>query len=534
MAYYHASEMKQLLEQYPQFQDKLYCRGFLLTNQAQPDMSGYPFYGNWNHQSMTGGFALYTHRDTAAYTHTAGQRQFFLVGHAYDPFRMLTDEVEILQVLADALNESEDAFWEAESNLTGIFCLGYIEGERVVFTTDCAGMQLVYHGIVGKSLYLTSHSKLVADLCGLEQDPYVARLVSSRFYPYFGTWLPGDRSPFRELIRLQSNHAGIYEGGEIRLRRYYPTRGIRPVTSDTEYEQVIRDLSGIMSRSMELITRKWPDKKVAISVTGGHDSKTTFACANGSYDKFGYFSYISNDAEAVDAYAARDICGQLELPHTIYEIPREDSVYPDLEAFRKVMECNAGCIGSNNANDVRKRRYFSENCGFDIEIKSWVNEIGRARFYKRYNKKKFPTKLTAPYCRTLYKIIFSPWLIHETNKVFKDYLARYYCGDICKLIPWPDLLYWEFIWGSGEGLFLTAEHRVSYEITIPFNNRRYLENMLRAPLQKRIDDCVPQDIVAFRNPKLAQCGISVKDVGYTDLRTVLERGYLEIFSKLGF
>lgn len=534
MAYHHASEMKQLLEQYPQFREKLYCRGFLLTNRPETDTAGYPFYGNWNQQSLTGGFTLYTHRDTTAYTLTAGQRQFFMAGHAYDPIRMLTDEVEILGVLADALDAGEDAFWEAESDLTGIFCLGYIEGQRVVFTTDCAGMQLVYHGMVGKFLYLSSHSKLVADLCDLEQDPYVARLVSSRCYPYFGTWLPGDRSPFRELRRLQSNHAGICDDGEIRLRRYYPTRAIRPVEGDAEYEQVIRDLSGIMSRSMELIARKWPERKVAISITGGHDSKTTFACANGCYDRFDYFSYISNDAEAVDAYAARDICAGLELPHTIYEIPREDGVYPDLEAFRKVMECNAGCIGANNANDVRKRRYFSENCGFDIEVKSWVNEIGRARFYKRYNKKKFPAKLTPAYCRSLYKIIFNPVLIHETNKVFEEYLARYYCGDVCDRMPWPDLLYWEFIWGSGEGLFLTAEHRVSYEITIPFNNRRYLETMLRAPLQKRIDDCVPRDIVAFRNPKLAQCGISVKDVGYTDFRTVLERGYLEIFSKLGF
>ena len=119
-------------------------------------------------------------------------------------------------------------------------------------------------------------------------------------------------------------------------------------------------------------------------------------------------------------------------------------------------------------------------------------------------------------------------------QIFREYLARYYSGCVFDLIPWPDLLYWEFIWGGGEGLFLTAEHRVSYEITIPFNNRRYLETMLRAPLRKRIDDDVPKDIIAYRNTKIAQCGISIKDVGYTDFRTVLERGYLEIFSKLGF
>lgn len=536
MAYHHASEMKRLLDQYPKYQEKLYCRGFLLTNQAEADLTGYPFYGNWKKEKLAGDFALYVHKDTTAYTYTEGERQFFLVGHAYDPFRMLTDEVQILRGLAKAMEEGENAFWEAESDLTGVFCLGYLEQNRVVYTTDCTGMQLVYHGVVNECLYLTSHSKLVSDLCSLEQDLYVSKLVASRFYRYFGTWLPGDRAPYRALRRLQSNHAGTYclHKKEISTNRYYPTYAIRQVATEEEYGQLIRDLSDIISRSMELIARKWPDKKVAISVTGGNDSKTTFACANGHYDQFDYFSYISNDAEAVDAYGAREICNQLGLPHSIYEIPRDDSAYPDLEVFRKVMECNAGCIGKNNANDVRKRMFFSENCEFDIEVKSWVNEIGRARFYKRYNKKKFPAKLTAAYCRALYKLIFSPALIHATNQIFREYLARYYSGCVFDLIPWPDLLYWEFIWGGGEGLFLTAEHRVSYEITIPFNNRRYLETMLRAPLQKRIDDDVPKDIIAYRNTKIAQCGISIKDVGYTDFRTVLERGYLEIFSKLGF
>lgn len=534
MAYHHVSEMKQLLEQFPQFREKLYCRGFLLTNQDEVDLNGYPFYGNWKKATLTGEFKLYIHKDSTAYIHTAGARQFFLVGHAYDPFRMLTDEGEILAVLADALEESEDAFWDAESNLTGIFCLGYIEADRVVYTTDCTGMQLVYHGVIHDKLYLTSHSKLVADLCGLEQDPYVVKLVNSRFYQYFGTVLPGDLSPFLELKRLQSNHFGLYNGAQICTKRYYPTERIRVVANDAEYEQLIVELSGILSRSMELICRKWADKKVAISVTGGQDSKTAFACANGCYDKYDYFSYISNDAEAVDAYAAQNICTQLELPHSIYKIPREDSEYADLDVFRKIMECNAGCIGRNNPNDVRKRLYFSENKHFDIEVKSWVNEIGRARYYKRYNKKRFPAKLSAAYCRALYKIIFDPRLIRLTDRVFGEYLARYYCDNVFDRIPWPDLLYWEYVWGSGEGLFLTAEHRISYEITIPFNNRRYLETMLRAPLEKRISDSVPKDIVAFRNQKLAQCGISIKDVGYTDFRTVLERGYLEIFSRIRF
>ena len=333
---------------------------------------------------------------------------------------------------------------------------------------------------------------------------------------------------------MQSNHAGYYVENKSApvTKRYYPTSSINCKETEEEYHQTICELSEIMSRSMKLIAQKWAGRRIAISLTGGNDSKTTLACANGNYEQFDYFSYISNEAESVDAYAAKEICRQLKLPHNIYEIEQNDFKLDGIEVFRKIMECNAGCIGKNNANDVRKRLVLSYNRDFDVEVKSWVNEIGRARFHKRYNKKSFPKKLTASYCRTLYKIIFSPSLIHKTNGVFRSYLNKYYSDGVLERVSWPDLYYWEYVWGSGEGLFLTSEHKVAYDITIPFNNRRYLEKMLTVPLDKRINDSIPKDIIAFRNRQLAECGISVKDIGYTDFRTVLERGYLEIFSRI--
>ena len=193
MAEYSAAEMKDLLDQYPKFKDKLYCRGFLLTNSGEVAVTtDYPFYGNWKEESLARDYKLFLHKDTDVWSYRDGEALFFIVGHAYDPFEMLSDEYEILRRLAAARRRSEAAFWEEESNLTGIFLLGYINEEGLVYSTDCTGMQLTYHGIVKGSLYITSHSKLVADLCGLKQDPYVVKLVNSKFYRYFGIVLPGD------------------------------------------------------------------------------------------------------------------------------------------------------------------------------------------------------------------------------------------------------------------------------------------------------------------------------------------------------
>ena len=197
MAYYSADEMKKILDQNPQFREKLYCRGFLLTNDGKYDTEGYPFYGNWKVQSVKAGnneYDIYTHKDANVYIYSDAKHTLFLFGHAYNPFRMKMDEKEILKDLSEALKSGIKSFWEAESELTGVFCVGYITEKGVVYSTDCAGMQLVYHGTADGKLFLTSHSKLAADLKGFHQSRYVQKLIRSRFWHYWGTWLPGDLS----------------------------------------------------------------------------------------------------------------------------------------------------------------------------------------------------------------------------------------------------------------------------------------------------------------------------------------------------
>ena len=277
MSYYLPQEMQAVLNDSPQFRDRLYCRGFLLTNEKQDYTAEYPFYSNWVERSIADGrYFLYTHKETYAYVYELDGCKFFLIGHAYDPYHMVTDENELLMRLAEAKQAGDSAFWEEESNLTGVFCVGYIEHDSVVYSTDCAGMQLVYHGTVNGKLFLTSHSKLVADLKGLEQPEYITKLVNNKYWHYWGTWLPGDLSPFAELKRMNPNCAGKYSETtkQITVSRYYPVREIKETSTPEAYQETIHELGRVMSNTMSCIAKKWPDKKVSISVTGGRDSMT--------------------------------------------------------------------------------------------------------------------------------------------------------------------------------------------------------------------------------------------------------------------
>lgn len=536
MAYYSVNEMEQVLNESLQFRNKLYCRGFLVTTEKQNINDKYPFYSNWNEQNINNFCYIYTHKETNVYTYLDDGIIHFLIGHAYDPFNMVVEENTILRRLAKAKKKSKEAYWDEESNLTGVFCVGYIENEKVTYTTDCAGMQLVYHGEINGELFITSHSKLVADLKGLKQPEYIKKLVGNKYWHYWGTWLPGDLSPFEELHRVVPNHASVYSHSKrtIKTYRFYPMRKIVETKTEKEYKNTICKLGKIMNNTMKCIANKWPDKKVSISVTGGRDSMTALSCAKEVYDDFHYFSYISNHDESVDAYAAKDILKYLGLQHELYEIPDEWDGYKDIEVFKKVMECNNGCIGANNTNDLRKRLYFSQNPPCDIEIKSWVNEMGRGWYYNKYLKKKFPKYPYASYWRAMHKVYLDKYLIKETDKVFGDYLKCYYDKKTFDRISWLELYFWEFAWSGGEGVFLTSEHRVSYDITIPFNNRKYIDLMLTVPLEKRKNDRIPIDLIEYMEPRIAKTGITVHDVSHTSFRAFVVRSYLEVFSKIRY
>ena len=248
MSYYSAEEMKKTLKDYPKFQKRLYCRGFLITNEKQNVNLEYPFYANWKEETIGYSFYMYTHKETYAYTYERNQVIYFIIGHAYDPYNMLVDENEILKKLASAREKSEADYWDAESNLTGVFCVGYVTENQIVYTTDCAGMQLVYHGLISDKLYITSHAKLVADLKGLKQPEYIKRLTTNKYWHYWGTWLPGDLSPFDELKRMVPNHFGSYEKKQngIEVVRFYPTEKIVETKTQQEYENTIHELGIII------------------------------------------------------------------------------------------------------------------------------------------------------------------------------------------------------------------------------------------------------------------------------------------------
>lgn len=520
-------QIQKILKENPELQDKLYARGFLFTNDSiNPDE--YPFYGLWKTKKV-GTYSIFVSPKQTYYICKNNENTCILVGHAYNPIDMIYEEDKILSSLLNHLTVSNDEFYTELNKLTGIFTLIFVSDDKVFVTGDATCMQTTFYISVNEKIYISSHTNLLGDLLHLQWDPYVKRLSHYRFFSLLGNSLPGNITQFKEVKRLVPNHIAIFENNSIREKRFF-----WPQKYNLSNIQIEEEVSKLLNNNLKLICKKW--EKPAISMTGGCDSKTTLACAKGVYDKYSYFSYTSSESENVDAVAAHKICNALDLKHTIYEIPTDDSNFPLIDEVQKLLDWNSGDIIPSNRNDVRKRCFFADTTAFDVEVKSWASEIGRAYFSKRFNgRTNFGKKPTPRACTTLYKFfLHNRKLVRETDSVFEEYLKKFFEQADTNPVEWQEQFFWEFRVPSWNGLVITGEHRYSFDITIPYNNRIILSLLLSAPIQDRIDDRIYSEIRNLMNPVIDKTGVSVTNLKHTKKREKFENIYYSLHSKIPF
>lgn len=514
------TDIQKTLENKSFLKEKLFCRGFLITNDSNIDADAYPFYGLWKKTCFQqNALQIYTHTKLTYYfRELPGGTVIGLLGHAYNPFRSCLEEQEILRQLAEVL-EDREAFFRIVNELTGVFALFAADSGGIRFLADPVGLMSVFYTQRDGNYYISSHSNLIGDLLDLEVDDYIHRLQRYRYFHLFGNQLPGNISQFTEVSRLVPNHM-VRMGKVVEEQRFY-----HPHSLNLKEEEILNRLSELMQSSMDLISRKW--KKPAISLTGGCDSRTTLACASGIYEKFAYFSYDSQPNEAPDADAAAAICKKLGLPFTRYDIPYKDDSFEHIEDIRRILAWNCGNVCPNNKNDVRKRAFLDELPDFDVEVKSWASEVGRSRYTKRYHgRRNFGKKPTPRKCTTFYKFLFfDRGLVRSTDAVFRDYLRKFFEASPVNPIPWQDQFYWEWHWPSRDGITLTSEHRYSSEMTVPYNNRRILELLLSMPEEDRVNDRIYTLLRQKLDPAIDTACDSVVDVNHTSRRALAEDFY---------
>ena len=507
---------REMIEERQDLQKYLFIRGFLLTDGDLVDINSFPFYGHWN-KTTVGAYTAYTHELQKVSVYEDAGKQFFLFGHAYNPFTMEIDEVNILHRIADTYGTEN--YQDRIDEITGVFVYGIVDGHKVTFITDPSGMQSSYYGRVNGSFYITSHSQIVGDLCNLQMNDLAKELINYKWYHrVMGDYLPGDMTQFDQVKRIVPSIEYTYEDGDVSHRRFWPTKELEMADTKEEYRKVIKKAAWILKRNMELVSRKW--EKPYISLTGGIDSNTTFAAANGIYDRFKAFSYVSAEKETIDAEAAEKIASHFGVERILYNIPESSEELKDYAEIVQIIEHNNGYVIKQNDNEYRKRVYLLQNIDCDVEVKSWVSETIRAYWYKHYGRQSFP-ELSPKLFRNLYKIFITDRkLAHKIDKVFEKYIEEFEYESIPSSYPPADMHYNEVTWGSWGGANI-SEMKIYSDITFIYNNRKFLDLMFRVPLSKRISDKHHIDMKKVLNKELYNMNIRVINMKETKTRAFL-------------
>lgn len=519
---FYENEIRQRLDSDCEYREFLFPRDYVVSN-VQLDsqsMESFPLYNNWKQYDI-GVYHIYIQQKTHCYTVSCNGKYAALIGHAFDPFTNIINEIDILTECLKSYDRGRSAFFDVINRITGVFVILVSEGANLLAVQDCAGMQMLYYGKIGGNIWLSSAPQLLGDICHLKRDPHVLQMLNSHSYYLGSRYLPGDMSPYRELRRLGANLFLEYNNC-FSIHRFFPIAP-RPVYSnEAQKKAAIEEIYTVFRKNIEMIQEKWTHP--AISLSGGVDSKTTLACANGLYDKLKCYSFASKPSEKLDADAAAQICENLGIPHTCYVIPEDPSEIRDYDFLVKLIDHNTSYLLRLNENELRKYIYLSRIHDYDVEIKSDTSEIGRAIMQKKYMVR-LPDIL-APRHLSIFqaRYLCEPQLLHMADYENDDFMKRSRLKEPILGYEHINLFFWEIRLASW---YATAFHSHQFfgEVVIPYNNRKMMDMFYGFTYQERMDDRPHLMLMERGNPKISAMDISVKDTYFGKKRVILETLY---------
>ena len=515
----YKNDIKTVLDKDSKYRSFLFKRGYLVTDNTNIDTESYPFYSLWD-KHTTGKYSILVHKEQDFAMCEKNGITAVMIGHAYDPFTMKYDDTEILLDCLEAYIDGKDNYFDKINSLTGIHVIIIFVNNRIETVQDCSGMRSCYYGKIESSIYITSHPQLVADICKLAINPDIELLFSKKFYTIGNRYLPGNLSTYKELKRLGANTYLTFDK-TFSINRFYPLTPHREL-SENDYDTVISEIGNLLNKNLILVAKKW--ERPAISLSGGMDSKTTLASANGVYERYFYYSFHAKKQECADAKAAKAICSHINLKHHTYAIPEENSQIEDFEFLKKLINHNSSYVSKPADHEVRKFIFMSRISDFDIEVKSWVSEIARTFLSQKYGVE-MPKRLTERHFTIFQKRYFgSPYLLKWADETHRDFLKETNLIHPIHNYEHQDLFYWEVRVSSWESTTKLA-HDIFNPITIPYNNRKIMEMFLEFPHEMRKSDKVHFNIIEKMNKAINDSGIEVHNDYMNKKRILLEKIY---------
>lgn len=258
-------------------------------------------------------------------------------GEIYN-YRELRHELETLGESFTSQSDTEIlvrafARWGVEGlrKLNGIFAFAVWDRDErsLTLVRDQIGVKPLYYHSDGKRLVFSSEIKAI-----LEHD--VARTLDmDAVNLYFRLlYVPGPRTIFRDVKKLQPGHALVFKDGKIVMTRWWKLEEGSPVAS---YDEAVE---GVRTRTREAVWRQLvSDRPLGVFLSGGIDSTSVLAMMreldpNGTIKTFsvGYDATAQADKYNADARLARETSRHFKTEHHEFTMTAQD-VLSSLDAI---------------------------------------------------------------------------------------------------------------------------------------------------------------------------------------------------------
>lgn len=399
---------------------------------------------------------------------------------------------EIANNLANALAISENNFHIEGDYLSGRYTIIYKTSDNITkIVNDATGMRTIYHSQDGN--VIAGHAKLVADNLA---DSFIQPIQGIFVGGYIGRY-----TPYENVFLLIPNTCIETITGTI--ERFYPRCTLTALSAKAAASHiapwVTTALNSIASR-----------KKLAISLTGGIDSRSTLALSLKTHhiSNILYFTYTLENYPSTfkDAALAQHICSLLDVPHkTIITDSKKD---PLRKYSLDIMHINNYSKRHAPLAIQTIKNIFNDNY---IHVRSNLLEIGRLFFHDVEGASKLSLD-------TLYKLF-----LRKNSSISKEKLSKLKPFIITLLQDYitttnltqktlfnydmRDIYYWEQRMATWHSQLL-IEWDYALETFIPWNARAILTTMLQVPFEDRITGKLFKNIISSHCPILQQVPIN--------------------------
>lgn len=452
----------------------LFKRGFIIAKKrvdAYLDSLGGYIKDKWKREKE-GDFFFYYDPDIERFFYKKNNNFIFILGTLIDPINKIWDANLIIRKLLENLLSGETFFFDYLDKLTGRFVMLVSCDENNFLIHDATGINAVFYNNLSDELIISSHTQIIAEIKGYKITGIREALFNNKKFKSRTCYMPGLETGY-ENIRILSPNT-LIDLNEKKIKRFFPRERLKKQKIN---QQLIAEISEILTNTFELLVKKY---ELAVSLTGGIDSRLTLASSKAHKDKIIYFTYKFDDeyGHSDDIRLATEVASIANIKHEKYII--DSSKYTEyIELFNR----NSGYLRPESQAKLVYAIYhnFPKN---RIHIKSTVSEISEG-FYLRHFP---PIPAFKPFLKYILSKFYNP--IKEYNKfthwAFSEFIKIAEFGNFYKLgYNYYDMFYWEHRNGCWQSL-QNQDFNVVHDIFIIYNNRELLKKLLSISVKERI------------------------------------------------